>query len=134
MIRSSAKWICRRSIIGAAIVLVGVFTPQALFAQSTDSSSSTEKIPIKSWLDGKNISQIPWTIKVVPPDLTDYQRYQASILAYVSLDKMDAAHSRAKLLAIARFTDSHGKSYEATNVHGMSARGADIIATRYFRN
>lgn len=132
--RSNMEWIYRRLIFGAAILLVGVFTSHTLFAQSTDSSFSTERLPIKAWLDGKDTSQLEWTVRVSQPRLTDYQRYEVSIVAFVWLNKADAAENTSNLLTFARFTDSHGKSYEARNTYALPRRTDDQqaeIATNF---
>jgi hypothetical protein len=123
--RSSMKWNYRRLAMGAAIALVVVITAPTLFAQSTDFPSSTEKIPFTTWLDGKDVSQLSWAVKVVPPKLTEFQRFEASISANVSLDKVDATDNSAKLLTVVRFTDSHGKSYDAHSTYALPRRTAD---------
>ena len=119
---------CARLIIAAAIVLASAFNSSPLFAQAADSSSSAEKIPFNAWLDGKDISQLQWTLKVRSPRLTDFQRYEASITASVRLDKLDAADHSAKLLTVARFTNEQGKSYEARNTYPLPRRTDDQAA------
>lgn len=123
--KSSMKWIYCSLATYAAIVVVIVIATPSLFAQSADFPSSTEKIPFNAWLDGKDASQLSWAVKVSLPRLTDYQRYEASIIANVSLDKVDAADNDAKLLTVVRFKDSHGKSYDAHSTYALPRRTAD---------
>src|SRR5579863_5295808 len=122
---SSKIGLLRQLLLSAAIVSLGAFAVPAVVAQSDSFPPSSGNLPFEAWLNGKNISQIPWTISIAPPAMTDYQRYQADIIAYVFLDKADASNRDAKLRSVARFTDSRGKTYEATSEHALTARTAD---------
>lgn len=88
-------------------------------AQVSTSNPAFAGLPLNSWLDGKNASQIPWTVKVASLGLSGYQRLQATVVAFVYLDKKDISAGGGRLLSVVRLTDSRGKSYEANQSQAL---------------
>lgn len=103
----------RRLFLYSAICYFALLALPAHAAQGSSSNPPFEDSPFSSWLDGKNTSQIPWTVKVTSLGLSDYQRLQATIVAFVFLDAKDISAGGGRLLSVVRLTDSRGKSYEA---------------------
>lgn len=109
-------------VIFAAITFLAALTSPATLAQSPAGPPSFESLPFKSWLDGKNVTQLPWTLKITSNGLSKYQRMEAGILAFVWVEQQDVGGS---LLCVTRITDSHGKSYEVSGTFPVRPPTAD---------
>jgi hypothetical protein len=101
-----------RLMILPVIGFLAILSSTAIFAQSANSPVTFENLPFKAWLDGKNTSQISWTVLVRSHGLSDYQRLQATVSAVVFLNSKEISDGTGKLLCAVRLTDAQGKAYE----------------------
>jgi hypothetical protein len=120
-----------RLLLSATIGLVALLVCPTFFAQNQSPQPDGENAFFKDWLDGKNASQIPWTVVVKSQGLSDYQRIQASVAVYVFLDKKDISDGAGKLLSVVRFTNAQGRSFEANESRDLKVptvnQSAEIV-------
>lgn len=109
----TCPWLSNRTpTLGAvlAMLLVATLTAPILFAQSSDSDPAFKGIPFDLWIAGNDATQIPWSIAVETPGLTDFQRLEASISAEIPLSGLRASQG-GQFLYVAQITDRSGKPY-----------------------
>jgi hypothetical protein len=97
------------SAIGLLLFLIS----PAIFAQDINPPSPFDDLPFKIWLEGKNTTQIPWSVIVKSHRLSGYQRLDATISVFAFLDKKDISGGEGQLLTVVRITDAQGREYEA---------------------
>jgi hypothetical protein len=67
-----------------------------------------DKIPFEQWRSEGNQSPIPWSIEVVPPELSNHQRLLIGVKIQVDGGKLAKRHGKEQLLALVQFEDADG--------------------------
>ena len=97
------------TVLAAAIIqlvlVVGAYVP-ATFAGTSLRDDVFEQIPFDRWRSEGNQSVIPWSVDVIPPELSSHQRLLVGVKIQVDVSKFAKHHRKERLLALVQFEDA----------------------------
>lgn len=89
-------------------VLVGC----AGLAQDGDPDPAFAAFPFDQWLAGGEQPRIRWTTRVLPVDLSKFQRLRARVEIQVDGEEVAKRRGRGSLMMLVQFNDSQGRAYQ----------------------
>jgi hypothetical protein len=96
---------CRAALL---FVLVGC----AGLAQDGSRDPAFAAVPFDQWLAGAEQPRIRWTTRVLPVELSNFQRLQAKVDIQVDGEEVAKRRGRGFLVMLVQFNDSEGRVYQ----------------------
>src|SRR5579862_1650439 len=85
-------------------------------AQDGDRDPAFVPVPFDKWLAANEQPRIRWTTRVLPVELTKFQRLQARVEIQVDGEEVAKRRGRGSLVMLVQFNDSQGRAYQTHKV------------------
>jgi hypothetical protein len=92
--------------------LLFVFVGGAGLAQIGDPDPVFAAVPFGQWLAGSEQPRIRWTTRVLPAELSKFQRLQTRVDIQVDGEEVAKRRGRGSLVMLVQFNDSQGRAYQ----------------------
>jgi hypothetical protein len=81
-------------------------------AQDGSRDPAFAKVPFDQWLAGSEQPRVRWTTRVLPVELSNFQRLRARVEIQVDGEEVAKRRGRGFLVMLVQFNDSEGRAYQ----------------------
>ena len=107
--------------MNSSAALLFVLVGCAGLAQEGSPDPAFAAVPFDQWLAGNEAPRIRWTTRVLPANLSRFQRLRARVEIQVEGEEVAKRRGRGSLVMLVQFNDSQGRAYQTHKALDLQA-------------